>query len=805
MFRNYFKIAWRNLWKNKTFSSINILGLSAGIAFTMLIGAYAWGEWKVNQDLKNSDRQFIIQSRWKDENMGIELATLGPLAKALRQDYPDFVKNYYRWDGVTSNVSKGEKHFREGLQVGDTTLFTMYGFRLRHGSAVRAFEKPHSLVISTGKALKFFGRTDVVGETLNIENFSGSKDDFEITGVMELPELNTVNNVTHTDPNEFFIGINDLSYFGRDIERWDNPYTVGFIELQPGKKPEDLSKPMADLVRRNANPAIAANMQPFLVPLTTYYLNANKGLVSKMLTTLGFIAAFILLMAIINFVNISISRSGARMREIGVRKVMGSLRSQLIWQFMIESILLSLVATCFAMVIYHFCVPLFSSIVGRPVTPLLDFPISFAAIPILLGVFTGVIAGLYPAIRLSAMRSVESLKGKIVSVNENVLIRKMLVGFQFATATIVFTGALIISSQVKYFFSNNLGYNKDFVISSQLPRDWTKSGVQEMMGIRDQLAMLPQVSSAALSYEIPNGNNVQTNDAYREGTDSTSSKAVQILVTDQHYAGTYQIPVVAGDFFHRSGGAFDSTGVVINEQSVKALGLGTNDQAVGKRIWLADKSGFRALSTVKGVAKDFHFSTMQQAIQPTVFVHPYNYPLYRFMSIKLKPGNMKEQIAAVEKKWASLMPGSPFEYKFMDETLETLYFKEIQLSKAAYTATALSVVIVLLGVIGLIALNIQKRTKEIGIRKVLGASIPSIISLFMKEFMIIIIIAAVAACPLAYFIMNEWLNDYAYKISLTGTPFILSIAGLGLLTALLIVMQTFKAGLANPVKSLRSE
>ncbi|MBC7903371.1 MAG: ABC transporter permease [Gemmatimonadaceae bacterium] len=805
MFRNYFKIAWRNLWKNKTFSSINILGLAAGIAFTMLIGAYAWGEWMVNKDLKNTSNQYIVQSRWKDENLGLELTTLGPLAKALHDNYPDLVSNYYRWDGITSNVSRGEKHFREGLQVGDTTILNMYGFRLRHGNPSKAFDHPHSLVISTEKAIKYFGKTDVLGETLTIENFSGSKDGFQITGVMEKPALNSVTTLDHRNANEFFIGVKDLPYFGRDIERWDNAYIVGLVELKNGKRPEDLATPMADLVKKNAPPGIASNMQPFLVPLTDYYLNANKGLVRKMLITLGFIGGFILLMAIINFVNISISRSGSRMREIGIRKVMGSLRKQLILQFLTESVLLASVATIIALLIYHFTVPLFSSIIGRKIAGIGSFPGYFVVIPVLTAVVIGTIAGLYPAFRLSAMKSVESLKGKGASVTENVFLRKLLVGFQFATATIVFTGAMIISSQINYFFSNNLGYKKDFIISSQVPRDWSPAGVQKMHSVRDQLSTMPQVSAVTLSYEIPNGNNVQSVESYPVGTDSTNSKSLQVMVTDQHYAGTYEIPLAAGEFFFEKSGTYDSSGIVLNEQSVKTLNLGTPSTAIGKEIWMKDNSGLRSKVVVKGVTNDFHFGSMQEAIKPMMFIHPNNWPLFRFISIKLNAGDMQNQIAVIEKKWTSLMPGASFEYKFMDETLEAMYFKEIQLRRASYTATALSIVIVLLGVIGMIALNIQRRTKEIGIRKVLGASIASIIGLFMKEFVVIICIAAIVACPLAYLIMEQWLNDYAYRISLTGTPFISAVAGLAILTVVLIILQTMKAGLANPIKGLRNE
>ena len=339
MIRNYFKIAWRNLIKNPFYSSVNIIGLSTGIAFTLLIGAYIWSQLQVNSDLKNAGQQYIIQSKWKEPNQGINLTTLGPLAKALRENYPNLVSNYYRWDGVSSNVSKGDKSFREELQICDSTMFTMYGFTLLHGDPETAFEGPFSLVITAEKANKYFDKTDVVGQTLSIENFSGAKHDFMITGVLNKPPKNSVTYINDDNDNQFFISSVNLAYFGRNMD-WPNQYIVSFIELQNGITPKDLVKPMEYLIKQNAPSQITTAITPYLVPLNDYYLFANNDLIKKMLYALSAIALFILIMAIINFINMSVSRSVTRMREIGIRKVLGGLKNQLIIQFLIESILL---------------------------------------------------------------------------------------------------------------------------------------------------------------------------------------------------------------------------------------------------------------------------------------------------------------------------------------------------------------------------------------------------------------------------------------------------------------------------------
>ncbi len=801
MLKNYIKIAWRNIIKSKFYSAVNIIGLSTGIAFTLLIAAYVWSELQVNKNLKNADRQYIIQSKWKDPNQGIDLTTMGPLAKALREHYPDLVANYYRWDGITSNVSKGDKSFREPLQICDSTMFDMYGFKLLHGNTKTAFDGPFSVVITTEKAKKYFGKTDVVGQTLTIESFSGSKHDFIVTGVFQPMLKNSVTYLNDDNDNQFCISSNNIGYFGRNMD-WPNQYIVGYVELQKGIKPQDLQKPMQYLMKQNAPPQIAANMTPYLVSLKDYYLSANNGLIKKMLYALSAIAVFILMMAVINFINMSVSRSATRMREIGIRKVLGGLKKQLIMQFLMESIVLVFFATGLALIIYILSKDIFSNILGKEIPALSDFPLYFITFPLLLIFIIGFIAGIYPAFVLSSLKSVESLKGKLSSVKENVWLRKSLVAFQFGTAAIAFIGAIIISSQINLFFSKDIGFNKDYIVSAQLPRDWTPQGVTKTEDVRKQFAAMPQVISATLSFTIPDGNSSGSSSLYKAGADSTTAVASEQIVTDEYYAATFDIPMAAGKFFNAPGAFTDTFTLVINQAQANAFGWNNARDAIGKQVKF---QGGGKVFVVGGVTKDFHFGSMQKPIQPVTFIHVSLANIYRNFSFKIKPGNIGSSIGALQKKWSSLMPGVPFEYSFMDDSLAKLYKSEIQLKKASYTATILALIIVLLGVLGLISLSIQKRTKEIGIRKVLGSSVAAIISLFVKEFLSVIFIGGIVACPLAYFIMHKWLESYAYRINITAMPFVISIICLGLITALLICIQTIKAAIANPVKSLRAE
>lgn len=802
MFKSYIKIAWRNIVKGRFYSLVNIVGLSVGLAFTLVIGAYVWSELLVNRNLKHADNQYILQSKWNDPNKGNELVTLAPLAKALHDQYPHLVANYYRFDGVSSNVSKGDKHFRETFQIGDSTLLTMFGFTLLHGNPAKAFTDPYSVVITEELAKKYFKKLDVIGETLSIENFSGAKHDFMISGVLKNHSKNSVTSLLDDDFNQFYLPISAEDFFGRDMKSWLNPHIVSYIELQKGANPKVVEKVMQQLIKMNAPGLISENLTPYLVPLKVYYLNVNQGLVKKTISILSFIAFFILLMAVVNFINMTISHSATRLKEIGIRKSLGGLKKHLIFQFLTESIVLVFLSTLFAVFLYAAGRNYFSSVLGKEIPSLTAFPFFFILIPLALSILVGFLAGIYPAFVLSSIKSVDSLKGKLTTVNEKIGLRKALVGFQFSVAAIVFIGALIVSEQINYFFSKDLGYNKDYIISAQVPRDWSRGGVDRMENVRRQLAAMPQVSNVSLSFVVPDGHNSGSAPIYKASADSTTAISTQLLYSDEYFASTYRIPLAAGIFFSLPGAFTDSSTLVINEAQAKALGWVHAQDAIGKQLRFSESS---QVFTVAGVTKDFHFGSMQQEVPPITFMHVGSSNIFRYFSIKLKPGDIKTSLVALEKKWNELLPGAPFEYKFMDDTLKNLYKSEIRLRKASLAATILALIIVMLGVLGLISLSVQKRTKEIGIRKVLGSSVINIIALFMKEFLVVILIAGFIACPLAYLIMRNWLNGYAYRISITALPFVISFLFLSLITVMLISLQTLKLVYSNPVNNLRTE
>ncbi|SFW65969.1 ABC transporter permease [Chitinophaga sancti] len=802
MLLNYFLIAWRNMKKNRFHAILNIVGLAIGIAFTGMIMAHVWNELQVNKELKNADRQFVIRSRWKDPNMGFDLSTSGALPKALKEQYPSLVKNYYRWDGVTLTVHGDQKDFKESVQIGDSTFLNMFGFRVMAGNAGNALSTPNSMIMTEPMAKKYFGTVNAIGRSVEIENMAGQRQPFILTAVIRTPRDNAVTDLISNYRNGIILPESSISYFGRTIDNWTNMYIVGYIELQAGVRASQLYGPIKKLLKENTPANVYENLTPDVVNVRDNYLNQNNGLVRKMLFTLSAIGLFILLMALINFINISVSRAASRMKEIGMRKVLGGKKHQLVVQFLVESMITVCISTLLAFGCYLLSAPWFEQLVGKPLPALSDFPVYFITYLLLFVILTGLAAGLYPAFVLSALPSLSSLKGSLKSVKENILLRKSLVAFQFFTAVVVLIGAFIITKQIQLFFSKGIGYEKEFVISAQVPRDWSPAGVLKMQGIRKLLAESPVIKDVSLTYEIMDGNNGGSLNIFPLGGDATSAITTFQLSTDRHFATTFQVPMAAGEYLGKEGMPVDVHKIVINAKLAKALGYPDPADAVGKQVKFAE---LQDAYTIGGVTKDFHFQSMQLSITPMVFLPVEVFNIYRYFAIKLKAGNMPDALEKVQQKWAQLMPGAPFEYKFMDESLAKMYKSEIQLKKTAYTATVLALVIVLLGVIGLVSLTIQKRTREMGIRKILGASVNSIIRLFIKDFMGIMIIASLLAIPVAYSLMRFWLSTYEYHIEISVMPIVIIIILLGLLTAIMIVLQTLKLAFANPVKSLNIE
>jgi putative ABC transport system permease protein len=799
MLRNYLKTALRNLRRAPLLSGVNILGLGAGITFLFLIGAYIWQEWHTNADMDKS--LYMIRCEWKQPDMGLDFTGPAPLAQALHEQYPGLVTAFYHHDAIGSIVSNGDKHFAEGLQIGDPSLLTLFGFQLLTGDPATALSGPDKLVLTESIALKYFGRIDVVGERLSIRTFSGSRRDFSVGGVLREPPYNTVTYFgSGPEGNHIFLPASSLGFFGRDQNfiSWANNYIIGYVRLGKGVTPQQVERAAAHLLKINTSADVQANLRIYLSRVHDYYLGARGGTALKMISALTLIAAFILLMAVINFVNMSLGNSVTRLREIGMRKVLGGLRTQLITQFLVESLLTVTFAVVLALAGYALAAPLFSGMLSRALPALWSFPARLWLVPLgLIGVI-GCLAGLYPALVLSAQTSIGSLKGRLSGLGDKKTLRYLLLTLQFVSATLVLVGSLTIREQIAFFFHSDLGYHKDRIVTATLPRDWSFAGVRQMEADRNLFA--PLVEDASFSFEIPDGNSGNIGSRlYSAARDSTTAITSASLVTDEHFAATYRIPVVAGVFF---GTPPDTTRIVVNESAVKGLGFKSPDAAIGRQVRVF---GIARPYTIGGVIRDFHFGSMRERVGPLYVTHVRAAQIFRYLSFRLRTGDLPTQVEALGRKWTEVFPDAPFNYTFLDDTLGTMYDTELRMDKAARAATLVSLLIVLAGIFGIVSLSLARRTREVGIRKVLGATVPQLIFLFLREFLLLLVLASAIAWPLAYLFLENWLSQYAYRTPLNAWPFLAVGSGMAILVSALISTRAWRTANASPVRSLRTE
>lgn len=802
MIKNYFKTGWRYLTKHKLFSFIHVFCLTIGITFTMVVGVYVLHQYNINRSLRDVENQYIVKSNWKSGELGLDITTLGPLAKTLREEYPSLVADYYRYNPVNNVVSAGNKHFVEDIAIGDTSFIRMYGFPVRYGNTDRPFPNNHSAVITESMALKLYGKVDAINEIISVHStVQGAKQDYHVSAVIaDIP----FNSVTHLigDNYSVFVPTEGNMYYGFEdpASGWDNPFEIGMIQLQPGVTPADLVVPCQEVLAKYTPENIQQNLTVELAPVKDYYLNDNGGAARRMITILSLSALFILVMAVINFINISIVTSSQRLKEIGLRKVFGGAKQQLIIQFLGEALLLTALAALLSLPLYQLLRPVFNEILNTQLDSVFDFRWTTYAGLSALVLVTGLLAGIYPAFRLSSSPVTAAVKGKIDSAIGNLTLRKTMLTVQFTLGIAVFIGTLIVSRQVDYIFSKDIGYSKDQVmVITAFPKQWDAAGVKKMMDVKHALTELAAVESASLSFEVPD-NRPPNAFGFMLATGDSPQTMIQSIGVDQDYAQTFGMTVLAGSCFAQSGGHIPNQ-VVLNESAVKALGL-TPETAVNQKLRPAS-SGSEV--TIAGVVKDYNYSSLQEQIKPLAFFHVQDWLSYRFLSLKLRGANIAETIPLIKQQWEKLVPDAPFEFSFMDDQFAALYQSELQLKRAADVATALNFLIIALGIFGIVSFTLTKRSKEIAVRKVLGAELRHLTLLFVKDYTRLIILANLIAWPITYWVANNWLEGYAYRITQGLGAYLLVCLLVFVLAYGLIVGLCAKANRANPVESLRDE
>lgn len=801
MFKNYFKIAIRHLTAHKLFSLINILCLAIGITFSIIIGTYILNQEAVNSHLKNLENQYILKSKWKTKDMGLDITTLGPLAKTLKAEYPNLVANYYRYNPVTNVVSAGDKHFKENIAIGDTTFVSMYGLSVLYGNPKQAFQNNNSAVITESMAQKLFGKKDAIGQRISVlTTVNNEHQDYTISAVLKDIFYNSVFNLVGDEYNVFVPSVGNRYYLGGDgADNWNQVFEVGMVELQKGIFPQNLEKPLKQILAKYTPEAIQQNLQVQLAPVKSYYSGSSS--VQKMITTLSLVAIFILLMAIINFININIGISSYRLKEIGLRKVFGGARRQLIRQFITEALLLTFISAIVSIALYELLRPTFENILNSTFVHFWEFTFYQFLLLTLLVLMVGLVSGIYPAFVLSASNVLHAVKGKMDSAKNGLMLRKILLVVQFTIAIVVFISALNVSKQVSYVFNKDLGYNKDqLMVINALPKQWDSAGVKRMENIKSALQQLSVVKDASLSFEVPDRKPPNAIDLLPVGSSNNQPVFISGTIADKDYAATFGLHLKSGTFFNQQGTGIPGQ-VVLNESAAKALGL-TDETAIGKQIkWVSAN----VMLTVSGVVKDYNYSSLQQKIEPVAFTNIEDALAYRFLTVKLNSSNITAAINQVKEKWKSLLPASPFEYTFMDDNFQSLYKSELQLKSAADIATILNLLIVFMGIFGVVAFTLAKRSKEIAVRKVLGAGIKNIILLFIKEYAWLILIANIIAWPLAYTLVNHWLQSYAYRVEQSITPYLFAGGSVFMAAFIFVGLQCLKTASLNPVKNLRSE
>jgi putative ABC transport system permease protein len=800
MITNYLKVMLRNLLKQKLYSSITVLGLTVGITFAMLIGVFVWLEWQVNKGLKDADRLYLMETKYKS-NDGNQPPFFVPalLGQQAIEQYPSLFEKYYRFRDRTITVSKGHKHFRTQSMIGDSTFFEMFGFSVLYGNAYQALTKPNSIVITEKIARQYFDKPDVVGELLTVSTEKSGRKEYLITAVMaDVQKKNSVTDFMNSDA-QVFLPQTSRDDFNLGFQDEWNTSIITYIKLAPLASPVEAAATLNKILQRSAPQDVRENKIIELNPLENYYLITNHGAVQKLIVSLVVIVLFILLLAVTNFINISIASSFSRLKEVGVRKVIGGLKRHVLAQFLSESLLLAVLAGCLSLLFYELLHGYFGEVLATQLPSITVLNFGFWMWMVVGTLLIGLLAGLYPSLYLSTTDTIESLKGKFHSVKGTIRFSRGLVAFQFLIAVFIFTTSLIMSRQISYFMEADLGYDKRHVmIVSSVPRLWSEEGFNTMDMAKTEFLSSPKVQSVSLSWGSPNFNFKPFSAKINLSEKPLDEGVLTTLTsTDEDYARVYGLEVLGGKFFFDGSESFQANRLVINESAQKALAVNVGDRL---SIQFSDKE-----FTVVGVVKDFNFESMHEPIKPVAFTHTRDFQAYRYFSFKLNPGAITESVQDVERLWKNVFPNDPFVFAFTEERLAIAYQTELQLKKASAIASVLIFIIVLTGVLGLVSLSVAKRNKEIGIRKVLGASASNILTLISREYAVLMSAAFIIGMPISYVFASKWLNSFAYRVELNAWMFIIPVLTLFCITIAMVCIQSFKTAMADPTKSLKYE
>lgn len=808
MFKNYLKVALRNLWKQKTFSAINIVGLATGLCCFLLIALYVLDELSYDKYNEKADRIHRVNAdiRFGGNNLHFT-QTPDAMGEVLKKDYPE-IETYTRVYVNNGNklVKKGATYINEvDVAHVDSTFFSVFTIPAIAGDTKTALDEPNTVVLTKAAALKYFETTDAVGKTLETNDNNSTL--YKVTAV-----VNDVPKNSHFRFQAFFSMKNVDYQWGQHLS--NNFHT--YLLLKPGVDAAQFEKKaMNEYIGKYVLPQAKQfmqinSMEEFrkagnsleysMAPLTKIHLYSDRNFEItppgniQYVYIFSAVAIFILLIACVNFMNLTTARSANRAKEVGIRKVLGTERKGLMLQFLSESTLMVLMAMVIAIGLTYMVLPLFNDVASKTIT--LRHLLSPVILPLLivLPFVVGLVAGSYPAFYLSSFRPILVLKGR--TGNKRSGLRSALVVFQFATSIVLIIGTIVVFRQLNYIQTKELGFKKDQVL---IVND-AYALKENIHAFKNEVLQMPGVASATLSAFLPVSNSSRNDNTYSTATvmDSQNGFNMQSWAIDYDYIKTMGMEIIKGRAFSKEFGS-DSSGIIINETTAKVIGY---DDPIGKNIYRTSNDGQLLQYHIIGVVKNFHYESLKQPVSNLAF---FLQPSTGLASFKVATADINGLVAKIETKWKTMAPGMPYSYRFLDESFNDMYRDEQRVGKIALSFSIIAVLIACLGLFGLAAFVAEQRTKEIGIRKVLGANVSGLVTLLSKDFVKLVVVAFFIAAPLAWWAMQKWLQDFEYRISITWVVFAVAAAIALFIAVATISFQAVKAALANPVKNLRSE
>lgn len=794
MLSSIIKIAFRNLRRNKVYSLINISGLSIGIACCLLITLYVKDELSFDQYHSNIDRMYRVIHQFSSPSEDFQVWGNYPVGPALQSEFPE-VEKVVTFSGKQSLLfQNGDTRFQEQVLFADSTVFDVFSWRMIEGSAKDALNGIDRVVLTESTAKKYFGNESALGKILVIDNFKDSP--AIVSGVMEdVP----ANSQFHFDA---LISMSTFKHYRPEIfTSWDYvdfyTYFMTFKDLNE----EAFRAKLPALVARNV-----ARDQHYSIDIERVgeaYLHSKAvrqpGATGSLSNIYVFstIAVFILLIACINFMNLSTARSMDRAKEVGVRKSLGAQRRGLIAQFLSEAIVLSVIATILAVTIASAALPFFELISGKVFKMDLLLTKEIVAALIGLSILVGFLAGSYPALLLSRFKPALVLKGAFRNSGEGAFLRKGLVVFQFSLSVVLIAGSLIVFSQLSHLRNRNTGYTKDQMMV--LDFNWDGKVQEEINVVKNALATVPSVNGVSAQRTVPGGFFPKAGTLIQRAGGDMEVKSPDLYEIDYDFISNFGIEIVAGRDYSRDYASDSTKAMIVNEAAARYWGYSEPKDIIGKKFEQWGKTG-----EIIGVVKDFNYRSLHHRVEPLTLRLS---PQYSTASIALRisSNEINRTIAEVERVWNEVAPQRPFIYSFLDDTFNSQYRSDERFGQLFIVFAGLAVFIACFGLFGLTTYTVEQRTKEIGIRKVLGASVANIVMLLSKDFMKLVLVAIVVAIPVAWYAMNSWLDDFAYRIPIGAMMMIVPAAAVIIMALAVVAAQAFRSAATDPVKALKTE